>query len=217
MHTYVWSDTALLITYDEHGGFYDHVAPPMTGVPPPDAVRAPNGFKFDRLGIRVPTLLISQWVKPGHVEHAPPGPQPSSQYDHTSILASANALFGLDVAISARVAWAGSFTHLFNPDQQPNPPSNLIFPALPATPPDDALEWHRSQPINDHTEAQVKFYCTMNSNARDRDRDPAMCGQGLRNIGEAADWLSKEIPDFLAKLRARHGIVQAADLPVQQE
>lgn len=44
----LWEKTLLIITYDEHGGFYDHVAPPQTGVPSPDGIDGANGFKFDR-------------------------------------------------------------------------------------------------------------------------------------------------------------------------
>ena len=49
-------------SYDEHGGFADHVRPPSKNVPNPDGINAPNGFKFDRLGVRVPTLAISPWI-----------------------------------------------------------------------------------------------------------------------------------------------------------
>ena len=68
-----WNSTALLIVYDEHGGLYDHVPPPplkpeSTDIDP--KTHAPfvdkdNGFKFDRLGVRVPAVLVSPWVPPG--------------------------------------------------------------------------------------------------------------------------------------------------------
>lgn len=62
-----WNETALLITYDEHGGFYDHVPTPVSGVPNPDGIIGPDPFyfKFDRLGVRVPTILISPWIDKG--------------------------------------------------------------------------------------------------------------------------------------------------------
>ena len=59
----LWQSTALLIVYDEHGGIYDHVVPPTC--PPDGFVAAPNDtgtgqeFRFDRLGVRVPTILMS--------------------------------------------------------------------------------------------------------------------------------------------------------------
>lgn len=62
-----WNETLFLITYDEHGGFYDHVATPVRGVPSPDGIVGPEpfDFKFDRLGVRVPTIAISPWIQKG--------------------------------------------------------------------------------------------------------------------------------------------------------
>lgn len=59
-----WNQTLLIITYDEHGGFFDHVATPVTGVPSPDGIVGPEpfSFNFDRLGVRVPTILVSPWI-----------------------------------------------------------------------------------------------------------------------------------------------------------
>ncbi len=75
----LWPKTALLIVYDEHGGIYDHVAPPAV-LPDgfhaqPDATGTPDPFFFDRLGVRVPAILVSPWVERGIVinetfEHA---------------------------------------------------------------------------------------------------------------------------------------------------
>lgn len=62
-----WNESALLITYDEHGGFYDHVPTPVSGVPNPDGILGPDPFyfRFDRLGVRVPTILVSPWIEKG--------------------------------------------------------------------------------------------------------------------------------------------------------
>ena len=56
-----WNETLLIITYDEHGGFFDHVPTPLNVPPPGDGYASypDKAFPFDRLGIRVPTLLIS--------------------------------------------------------------------------------------------------------------------------------------------------------------
>jgi phospholipase C len=66
-----WNETALIITYDEHGGFYDHVPTPVVGVPQPDGIVGPDPyyFKFERLGVRVPTFLISPWIEKGTGEY----------------------------------------------------------------------------------------------------------------------------------------------------
>jgi len=69
----LWESTLLVVTYDEHGGFYDHVVPPKTVAPDEHT----ENYAFDQLGVRVPTVLVSPWVAKG-VDH--------TQYDHTSIL-----------------------------------------------------------------------------------------------------------------------------------
>jgi phospholipase C len=67
----LWKSTALLVVYDEHGGTYDHVPPPACT--PDGFVASPNEtgigveFKFDRLGVRVPAILISPWIPKGTV------------------------------------------------------------------------------------------------------------------------------------------------------
>lgn len=62
-----WNQTLLVITYDEHGGFYDHVPTPNKGVPSPDGIVGPHPFffKFDRLGVRVPSFAVSPWINKG--------------------------------------------------------------------------------------------------------------------------------------------------------
>jgi phospholipase C len=80
-----WSKTALVITYDEWGGFFDHVKPPRL---PDNHDTGPHG-KDDhaQAGFRVPTFLVSPWSRPGHVGH--------NFYDHTSILKMVEWRFGL--------------------------------------------------------------------------------------------------------------------------
>ena len=72
-----WPETLLMITYDEHGGTYDHVHPPF-GAATPDAKSNPGqeGFTFNRFGVRVPTVLVSPWIQGGnrlsHAQHRTP-------------------------------------------------------------------------------------------------------------------------------------------------
>ncbi|KAK2386760.1 non-specific phospholipase C1 [Trifolium repens] len=111
-----WKEMAILITYDEHGGFYDHVPTPVEGVPNPDGIigPAPYYFRFDRLGVRVPTFLISPWIDKGTVIHGPDGPTPYSQYEHSSIPATVKKLFNLKSNfLTKRDAWAGTFEKYF--------------------------------------------------------------------------------------------------------
>lgn len=112
-----WKEMALLITYDEHGGFYDHVSTPVKGVPNPDGIIGPEPFyfRFERLGVRVPTLLISPWIDKGTVIHEPNGPTPTSQFEHSSIPATVKKLFNLNSNfLTKRDAWAGTFDKYFS-------------------------------------------------------------------------------------------------------
>jgi phospholipase C len=79
-----WNSTLLVITFDEHGGCYDHVLPPAAV--PPDAASDPgeDNFHFDRYGARVPTVLVSPYIEAGTVFRTPS----DVPYDHTSILAT---------------------------------------------------------------------------------------------------------------------------------
>ncbi|RKP46446.1 alkaline phosphatase family protein [Trinickia fusca] len=76
-----WNDTLLIITYDEHGGNYDHVAPPATATPPDNSIGEFDNFDFARFGVRVPSLLISPRIEAGTVYRAQSG-----TIDHTSVL-----------------------------------------------------------------------------------------------------------------------------------
>ena len=81
LHSPAWPRTLLIWTFDEGGGYYDHVPPPVAT--PPDSIRplppAPHYDGFARYGFRVPAVVISPWSRPNQVTHV--------LHDHTSILA----------------------------------------------------------------------------------------------------------------------------------
>src|SRR6201998_1972843 len=85
-----WNDTLLAITYDEHGGNYDHVPPPW-GATPPDNSVGEWGFDFTRFGVRIPALLISPRIAAGTVFRAKRG-----TIDHTSVLKTIELRWKLD-------------------------------------------------------------------------------------------------------------------------
>jgi phospholipase C len=101
----MWPKTLLIIVYDEHGGFYDHV-------PPPAAVDDDPGFR--RLGVRVPAMLVSPLVAPGATSSSALGPD--FHFDHASIIKTILTRFcntgGFIPAPSARVAAANHLGHL---------------------------------------------------------------------------------------------------------
>ena len=84
-----WEHTLLIITFDEHGGTYDHIPPPQATPPgdtsPPPLPGGECGFQFDRYGVRVPTILVSPWIEPHTVFRSEKKKIP---YDHTSMIAT---------------------------------------------------------------------------------------------------------------------------------
>jgi phospholipase C len=120
-----WAHTLLIITYDEHGGTYDHVPPPAA-VPPGGPT--PDGFSFDRFGPRVPAVIISPYVEPGSVLR-PTGETP---FDHTSIIATLRDLFGVR-PLTARDAAAPSLLPLLSDTPQAAGPAWIDAAAEPAT------------------------------------------------------------------------------------
>jgi phospholipase C len=82
MHAKTWKHTVLFITYDEHGGYYDHVPPPPAIAPdsiPPMLTATDVPGSFNRYGFRVPLLVVSPWARAGYVSRI--------TQDHTSIAA----------------------------------------------------------------------------------------------------------------------------------
>ncbi len=89
-HSPLWASTAVIITYDENGGSWDHVAPP----------------KIDKWGpgSRVPTLIVSPFAKRGFVDH--------TQYDTSSILKFIEERYGLQ-PLGSRDAAANDLSNAF--------------------------------------------------------------------------------------------------------
>eukprot|EP01063_Lacrimia_lanifica_P004012 TRINITY_DN1223_c0_g8_i2.p1 TRINITY_DN1223_c0_g8~~TRINITY_DN1223_c0_g8_i2.p1 ORF type:complete len:626 (+),score=200.26 TRINITY_DN1223_c0_g8_i2:65-1942(+) len=135
-----WNETLLVVTYDEHGGYWDHVPTPLNVPAPGDGESSfPDSFAFDRLGVRIPTLLISPWLEKGLVQSGPPDaqkPAGNSEYDLTSIMATARKLLGMpETPLTKRDAWAATFEHLFSRDE-PRTDCPVHLPA--AVPPSQA-------------------------------------------------------------------------------
>jgi len=107
----VWENSVLLITFDEHGGFYDHVET-VDVTPPGDDVRnaAPGQepFDFSRSGLRVPAIIVSPLIPKNLIDH--------TGYDHTSALATMEKFFALG-ALTNRDGAAKDFGHLFTLEQ----------------------------------------------------------------------------------------------------
>lgn len=130
-----WSTSALFITYDEHGGLYDHVVPPPA-CPPGDVEpiieEGQTNAGFDQLGIRVPMMVVSPFSKKHHVSHR--------VYDHTSLVRFVEAKFYLP-AMTNRDANAEAPWDMFDFDNPPhlNPPT-ITIPNKPSQEVLDACE-----------------------------------------------------------------------------
>jgi phospholipase C len=114
MQSPYWQSTAIVITWDDYGGFYDHVPPPQI-----DAYGE---------GFRVPTLVISPWAKHGYIDH--------TQYEFASLLRLAEDNFNLPT-LGVRDIKANDMMSSFDFSQTPQPtliePANFVGPAPETT------------------------------------------------------------------------------------
>ncbi len=103
-----WTSSALFLTYDEHGGYYDHVAPPAAPAPddvPPSLKNTDEAAGFDHYGIRVPAVVVSPFARKSFVSHV--------VHDHTSILRFIETRFGLP-SLTARDAQSDPMLEFFD-------------------------------------------------------------------------------------------------------
>lgn len=134
-----WENTLLIINFDEHGGTYDHIVPP-TGIKTPwddpsDGTSEPKykeaNFTFDRLGVRVPLILVSPLINAKTVFRSPDVKNP---FDHTSVIATILDWFKIprkDWQLGSRTANAETFGDIV---QLKTPRTDI--PAIPAPLPD---------------------------------------------------------------------------------
>jgi phospholipase C len=118
-----WKNTVLIYTYDEHGGYYDHVPPPPALKPdniPPGADSPGITGAYDRYGFRVPTVIVSPFAKKDYISH--------QVHDHTSILKLIETKWNLG-ALTYRDANA---SNLLDSLDLVGPPAFAEPPTLPA-------------------------------------------------------------------------------------
>lgn len=136
MASNAWSSSVFILTYDEYGGFQDHVAP--VPAPPPDDILprlGPTNFQaaFEQTGLRVPLLVVSPWVKPHYVSHVP--------REFTSILKLIETRFALP-PLTRRDLWADDMTEMFDFSR----PGWLVPPPMPAQPTNGMCDWQLEIP-----------------------------------------------------------------------
>jgi len=133
LHSPSWEKTALILTYDEHGGWYDHVPPVPAvrpdNVPPNITVPPDQPGGYDYTGFRVPCVVVSAWAKRDHVSHV--------VYDHTSLLKLVETKWNLP-ALTYRDANAQNMLDFFDFSAKRPPfaePPQLAKPLNPFTGP----------------------------------------------------------------------------------
>jgi phospholipase C len=119
LHSPAWRRTLLVYTFDEHGGYYDHVTPPKTLAPDaiaPDLTPTDVPGSYRELGPRVPAIVASAHAKPNGVSNV--------VYDHTSVLATIEAKWNLP-AMTYRDGNAATLTDFLKPGRPtfPEPPT----------------------------------------------------------------------------------------------
>jgi phospholipase C len=121
MESPYWKDSVVFLTWDDYGGFYDHVQPPMI-----------DAFG---MGPRVPMIVISPYARPGYVSHA--------TYEFGSVLKFIEERWGLG-HLTLRDGAASDMSDCFNFDQKPNPP--LAIPIPPDLPPSQIVLLYHTYP-----------------------------------------------------------------------
>ena len=121
----LWQNTTLLIVYDEHGGIYDHCVPPACT---PDARTADANatgtgapFNFDRLGIRVPAVLVSPWIPRGTIVPGTEDPANQQIFEHASIPNTVTNFFlNGDASRTVREKQSNTFLGLLTDTMRPD-------------------------------------------------------------------------------------------------
>lgn len=191
----IWEKTLLVILYDEHGGFYDHVFPP-TAISPDD-ISSKEKFMFNRLGVRVPAVLISPWV-PQQVDH--------TLYDHTSLLATVKTQFNLPKFLTRRDQNANLFTNniLSSPREDTLGTISIPFPSNSFSPtPSVSLSSHEKSCL---ASAEYLFInCLKEKQKTFEESDEGNALNFLMSVGK----ISEDISDKILKAeRFLHKTVQ---------
>lgn len=131
----LWPNTLLIVTYDEHGGLYDHVPPPQNATEPGTSVPAArlNGYPFNSFGPRVPALIISPWVPAGSTVRPVNVP-----FDHTTIIKTVWETFNLSTPTTPYLTLRDNAAESILPALSLSSPSNNPGPVQVPTAPKPA-------------------------------------------------------------------------------
>lgn len=171
----LWMSTLLVVYYDEHGGFYDHVIPPAAT--PPD--NETKHYSFNQFGLRVPALLISPWVG-RRVEH--------TVFDHTSLLKYLIEKWGLR-GLGDRTTAANSIAVALTEE---NPRTDTVgfirVPYSDLIPPRPELE---KEDVSDHQAAIHGFASDLEKRTKDERFSAAHISPGV--VSRFSNWVGKKL------------------------
>lgn len=199
----LWERSLLIITWDEHGGFHDSVAPHAVTAPhdgsPHDATINPGGFLFDRLGVRVPAIVISPLIPRGTVD--------STVHEHSCVPATIERQFGL-APMTKRDEHAHDLLALCTlTSPRTDCPTSLVSPATP--PPNAPTLTPRPPPdpnrLLTHPAAHLRMAVLRKSDVEtarnDEERNEAHRAHAMvRTVGDANDYAE----GALARVAARN-------------
>lgn len=175
-----WARTLFIVTYDEHGGYWDHVrAPPARDPYSGELGVTPTQAAMDWYGGRVPAFLISPWVKPG-AHHA--------VCDHTSILAFLERRFGLE-PLTLRDGTADDLTAAFGDELRLGPERLELPPEPPEEPPTGELD-------KDFTEMALDLFRHA-SRLLGIDPEPDIARLSEAELGVLGDVRARQVMDLL--------------------
>ncbi len=188
-----WENTLFIITYDEHGGCYDHVPPPPAV--PPDAQAGPAGFRFDAYGVRVPAVIVSPWLAPGSILQ-PLADGEVHPFDHTSIIKTLRELAGIATPLTARDEAAPSLLpYLTLPVPSNLGPRQVIPQNL--KPSRAELRANGAELPNEYLAALGKAAERLSPELRTIARDTSGAAENVAQVGERA---VAQVRAFLARL-----------------
>ena len=175
-------NTLLLITFDEHGGTYDHVAPPVAAPPEVGAPEGEMGFRFDRLGLRVPAIAVSAYTDPGTIIH--------DEMHHGSVIATLCEL------------------HELPPLTRRDESANDLFSIVNRAQPRDAATWPTVQPMYVPANPQADDSVDPTDNAH-KDKPLSPPGRGLVGMLMRRDGDDDPVPTTYAEAHKelqKHGL-----------
>jgi phospholipase C len=207
----IWDSSLLIITFDEHGGFYDHVAPPAAE--PTGSVGRGHGFTFDRLGPRVPTVVVSPLIPKNVIDHR--------TYEHCTVIATLTRLFDLKT-LTRRSAVTSHVKHLATLEvPRTDAPMTLPDPTGGAsarvvkTPFEEAVADHPDGPIDGEEAgmitATVASGLAQHLEVTPQAEHPAILArvEAMTTQGEALAYL-QEVHVLVHGARERAGIARSA-------